>query len=102
MQTNTPLDFTITNSCLNWSIMKKIIYLILILTISCTNQEKNKNSLEHNFGEFGDSMETIRKNLEAVVAVLAVISRVLPSLVSYSCGATRVLKPGRRREPRFA
>ena len=44
--------------------MKKFIYLILILTISCTNQEKDKSSLEHHFGEFGDSMETIRKNLE--------------------------------------
>ena len=44
--------------------MKKIIYLMLALLISCTTQEKSKNSLEHNIGEFGDSMETIRKNLE--------------------------------------
>jgi len=44
--------------------MKKIIYLLLVLTISCNTNEKDKNSLEHNFGEFGDSMETIRKNLE--------------------------------------
>ncbi len=44
--------------------MKKIIYLILVLTISCNNQEQGKKSLEHHFGEFGDSMETIRKNLE--------------------------------------
>ena len=44
--------------------MKKIIYLLLVLTISCNSQEKDKNSLDHHFGEFGDSMETIRKNLE--------------------------------------
>lgn len=66
--------------------IKKIItfttVLVLIFMInSCNQAEKrsdrsstqnhkvkelidNKNSLEHHIGEFGDSMETIRKNLE--------------------------------------
>jgi len=44
--------------------MKNVIYLMLVLAISCTAQEKDKNSLEHHIGKFGDSMETIRKNLE--------------------------------------
>lgn len=44
--------------------MKKIIYLLLVLIISCNTNEKDKNSIEHDFGEFGDSMETIRKNLD--------------------------------------
>jgi hypothetical protein len=57
------VNLTISNNS-NLLIMKKIIYLILFLTIGCTNQEKSKNSLEHNFGSFGDSMETIRENLE--------------------------------------
>ena len=44
--------------------MKKYIYLILTLAISCTTTKKDKNSLDHNIGEWGDNMETIRKNLE--------------------------------------
>lgn len=50
--------------------MKKILYLLLVLTISCNTFESDKNSLEHNFGEFGDSMETIRKNLEGLYSKL--------------------------------
>lgn len=45
--------------------MRKIIYLILVLTImGCASQKTNTNSLEHHIGDFGDSMETVRKNLE--------------------------------------
>jgi hypothetical protein len=44
--------------------MKKIIYLIFAITIGCASQKDDANSLEHHIGEFGDSMETIRKNLE--------------------------------------
>jgi hypothetical protein len=32
--------------------------------MGCASQTTNNNSLEHHIGEFGDSMETIRKNLE--------------------------------------
>ncbi len=44
--------------------MRKIIYLILALTMGCASQKNDNDSLEHHIGEFGDSMETIRKNLE--------------------------------------
>ncbi len=42
--------------------MTNIIYIIFAFTIGCSAQQKD--SLDHNIGEFGDSMETIRKNLE--------------------------------------
>ena len=44
--------------------MRKISYLIFALTMGCASQKTDNNSLEHHIGEFGDSMETIRKNLE--------------------------------------
>ncbi len=44
--------------------MRKIIYLILALTMGCASQKRDNISLEHHISEFGDSMETIRKNLE--------------------------------------
>jgi len=44
--------------------MKKIIYLLFALALGCASQKDDSNSLEHHIGEFGDSMETIRKNLE--------------------------------------
>ncbi len=44
--------------------MKKIIYIIFVLAMGCASQKRDNNSLEHHIGEFGDSMETIRKNLE--------------------------------------
>jgi hypothetical protein len=39
-----------------------IICLVILFVTSC--QQTEKNSLRHHIGEFGDSMETIRKNLE--------------------------------------
>ncbi len=48
----------------NQSIVRKIIYLIFVLTLGCASQKRDNTSLEHRIGEFGDSMETIRKNLE--------------------------------------
>jgi hypothetical protein len=44
--------------------MKKIIYIIFALTMDCASQKSDNDSLEYHMGEFGDSMETIRKNLE--------------------------------------
>jgi len=44
--------------------MKKIIYLLFSFNSKLYSSRKDKDSLEHHFGEFGDSMETIRKNLE--------------------------------------
>lgn len=37
---------------------------MLVLAMSCNTNENDKNLLEHRFGNFGNSMETIRENLE--------------------------------------
>ena len=44
--------------------MRKISCLLFVLTMGCASQKTDNNSLERHMGQFGDSMETIRKILE--------------------------------------
>jgi len=44
--------------------MKNTIIFCIAILFAASCQQADENSLNHHIGEFGDSMETIRKNLE--------------------------------------